>query len=118
MKKVYYNTKDELDEEYKAEGLDERLDKERIDEFLVTDTEKVVQVKHRTMPRMEDLKVEPLKRMTPEIVGSLFDRVRFLKERIEESNLMIQARNSIHEQVISEVNADIAEKKSMENQVK
>jgi hypothetical protein len=117
MKKVYYNTKDELDEEYKVESLGERLDSERIDEFLVTETEKEVQVKHRAMPRMEELTVEPLKRMTPEIVGSLFDRVRFLKERIDESNSMIQARSVIHDQVITEVNADIIEKKEMESRV-
>lgn len=118
MKKPYYDTKDDLDEAYKSLDLDsERLIRNEADEFLLTEVQKEVQVKRKAMPRMEDLKVEPLNRATPEIIGSLFDRIKFLKERIAESNEMIETRKKLHEQVIAEIDVDISDKASMESRL-
>jgi hypothetical protein len=118
MKRPYYDTKDNLDEAYKSLDLDrERLIRNEADEFLVTEVEKEVHVKRKAMPKMEDLKVEPLNRATPEIIGSLFDRIKFLRERIKESNEMIDTRKTLHDQVIVEIDADIADKSSMESRL-
>jgi hypothetical protein len=117
MKRIYYDTKEDLDEEYKAGDLDERLIRDTNDDFILRETEKEVQVKRKAMPRMEDITVKPLNRATPEIMGGLFDRVKFLKQRIEEINSMIGSRTALHEQVISEIDADIADKSSMESKL-
>ena len=118
MKRPYYDTKDDLDEAYKALDLDrERLIRNEPDELLLTEVQKEVQIKHKAMPRMEDLTVEPLNRATPEIIGSLFDRIKFLRERIEESNGMIETRKTLHDQVIAEIDVDIADKNSMESRL-
>ena len=114
MKKTYYDTKDELNEEYKAQGLDETLIRDNTDEFLITETEKEIQVKRRAMPRMEDLSVKPLNRLTPEIIGGLFDRVKFIEQRIQEINGMVDIRKDLHENIIVEIDADIDDKKAME----
>jgi len=113
--KRYYDTKDDLDREYKAEGLDETLVRDNTDDFILRETEKDIQVKHKAMPRMEELRVEPLKRATPEIIGSLFDRVKFLEQRIAEANSMIDSRTVLHEQVLQEIDVDIADKSQMES---
>ncbi len=117
MKRIYYDTKEDLDDAYKAIEFDERLIRDTNDDFILRETEKEVQIKHRALPRMEELKVEPLNRATPEVIGGLFDRVRFLKQRIEEANEMIESRKTLHEQVMAEIDADIADKTSMESRL-
>jgi len=117
MKRLYYDTKDDLDEEYKAKDLDETLVRDSTDDLILRETEKEVQIKRKAIPRMEELRIEPLKRATPEIMGSLFDRVKFLEQRIAETNSMIESRKVIHDQVIVEIDADIADKGSMETRV-
>ena len=48
-------------------------------------------VRKRASPtRLEDDEVEELRRMSPEIIGNIFDRVKFLKERIDEMNSMMK----------------------------
>lgn len=117
MKRIYYDDRDNLDEDYKAKDLDERLIRDTSNDFLLTDTEKELIVKRKAMPRMEELRIEPLRRATPEVMGGLFDRVKFLRQRIEEVNAMIESRTKLHESVIEEINADIADKSAMESRL-
>jgi hypothetical protein len=114
MKKTYYDTREDLDEEYKASGLDETLIRDNTEDLILTETEKEIHVKHTAMPRMEELHVKPLNRITPEIIGGLFDRVKFLEQRIQEGKEMIDIRKTLHDQVIVEIDEDIADKKKME----
>jgi hypothetical protein len=65
----------------------------------------------------EELQVETLKRETPKIVGSIFDRVNFLKERIDETQKAMELRKSIHEEMVSEMKADIKEKEEIESRM-
>lgn len=58
----------------------------------------------------EQPKIEPLKRIQPKIIGSLFDRLKFLEERITETKKNIQTRETIHQAILSDINADIGEK--------
>jgi len=116
-----YLDAEELDDIYSSEVIDERRH-----EFLDTPTswddlgkepkERVEKVKVKTiqtMPRMEDEDIEKLRIISPKIIGSLFDRVKFLKERIEESQSTMQARTDIHNAMINEISEDIREKHSM-----
>jgi hypothetical protein len=61
-----------------------------------------------------DDEIEPLKRASPQIVGSLFDRVEFLRQRIAEIQDSIGTREEMHSRMMSEIDADIAEKQQIE----
>ena len=63
------------------------------------------------------MEIEPLKRETPRIVGSIFDRVNFLKERIDEANKALDLRKSIHEEMVADMKADIKEKEEIESRM-
>ena len=58
--------------------------------------------------------IQSLKRLTPEIVGTLFDRVDFLRERIEEIQSSIRIREDMHRGMMDEIDVDIAEKQQIE----
>jgi hypothetical protein len=108
-----YTSDEEEDDTYKAErpeiGLKEpdiRTEKE----FLV----KEVKVPSKqAIPRPEE-EIESIKRIAPELVGGLFERVRFLEERIAEDRAAMEERRSLHEAMIKDIDDDIAEKKSIE----
>ncbi|MBI2579988.1 MAG: hypothetical protein HYW27_03740 [Candidatus Aenigmarchaeota archaeon] len=83
---------------------------EKPHEYLARkDTERLV-VSREAMPRIDDARIESLKRMAPVIVGDLFDRVRFLEERIAEMKDMMQTRETIHQMIIEDIDKDIIEK--------
>ena len=65
-------------------------------------------------PGPEDIPIEELKRETPKIVGSIFDRVKFLSERIDETQKAMELRKGIHDQMVSDIKADIKEKEDIE----
>jgi regulator of replication initiation timing len=69
------------------------------------------------IPRMEDEKIEALTRMTPIVIGDIFDRVRFLEERISELNGMISLREEIHSQMEEDIEKDISEKQALVSMV-
>lgn len=98
---------------------DEILPSERIVcETTKDEIEKVKKVLSRTAtpPLLED-EIEPLERETPKIVGSLFDRIVFLKERIDEINKMMELRKGIHSQMTKEIDADVKEKEEIEKRM-
>ncbi len=116
LRKTYFNDK-ELDEEYASDGLrhERAIEEER--PIFERPAERIEIVKRRSMPRMEETKFEELKLEKPEILGNLFDRVEFLKERIDETRHSISTREELHNQIISEVDRDIADKENMQSQV-
>lgn len=105
-----YFKEEEIEDIYEFEkpkeaevSLEERLREERpIEEIKVT--------ARRAIPRMEEEMVKPLKRESPKVIGSLFDRVNFLGQRIEETTQVIEDRKKMHEDMTSEIDEDIAEK--------
>jgi len=110
-----YKDKD-LEDLYEMETEEEPSETpiEREEEPEREQREKIVVVRKReAAPRLEDEEVESLKRISPEVIGSLFDRVRFLKERIDEIKEMMDSRERIHENMVKDIEADIAEKESM-----
>jgi hypothetical protein len=109
----YKNFLDE-DEDYVSEDLDslkpgfDDLDKET-KERIVRETV----TKRTAMPRMEEEKIKPLERKTPEILGNLFDRVEFLGQRISENHEAMETRKALHDEITQDVDVDIEEKKNM-----
>lgn len=71
----------------------------------------------QAIPRFEEDNLEPLKRVSPQIIGGLFDRVRFLEERIAELKDSIDIRTRLHDDMVAEINADIAEKSEIESRL-
>lgn len=100
--------KTEIEEEEPSETLMEREEEPR------EERERVVVVRKReAVPRLQEEEVESLKRISPEVIGSLFDRVKFLRERIDEINEMMKSREEIHENMVKDIDADISEKEDM-----
>jgi len=61
---------------------------------------------------IKDMQVEepqPLEKIGSEVVGSLFDRLKFLKERIMEVQKAIEEREEMNKRFNEEINHDIAE---------
>ncbi|RLI96142.1 MAG: hypothetical protein DRO99_04990 [Candidatus Aenigmatarchaeota archaeon] len=76
--------------------------------------EKTVTVRKRdAAPKLEEDEIESLRRMSPEIIGSLFDRVKFIQERIDEIKDMMKSREEIHKSMITDIDSDITEKEDM-----
>ncbi len=98
---------------------DDDLPREKIvHEITKDEIEKVKKVFSRTAtPALLEDDVEPLDRETPKIVGSLFDRMAFLKERIDEINKMMELRKGIHGEMTSEIEADVKEKEQIEKRM-
>jgi hypothetical protein len=58
---------------------------------------------------MQASELEPLETIGSKVIGNLFDRVRFLKERIEEIKQTIKEREEMNLKFNKEIDADIAE---------
>ncbi len=103
-------TEDNIDSETVFRPFREEIPKE---EFV----EKVRLVSKQAIPRLDEEPIEPLKRVSPDITGNLFDRVTFLKERIDETKKAMELRESIHNDIITDIDSDIEEKSRIENQL-
>jgi len=102
-----------IDEKYETEleSTETPIFEERPlpEERIVRET-KIVR---RTTPKMEETQIKPLKLMGEEVLGSLFDRVDFLKKRIEEITESIQTRKTLHDEMVVEIDKDIKEKEEV-----
>jgi hypothetical protein len=111
-----YTTDEEEEDTYKAERPDVGVREPHVV------TEKEILVKEvkvpskQAIPRPEE-EIESIKRITPELVGSLFERVKFLEERIAETKAAMEERKSLHETMIKDIDEDIAEKKTIESRL-
>lgn len=71
----------------------------------------LTQIKRVTHPRLKEWqKPKSLNRKTPEVFGTLFDRLKFLENRAEELESMIEERTKLHTEVIKEIEKDIEDK--------
>ena len=121
--KKYGSKYGRVDDNYKAKGIylkekDEKYSSRPLDpkdpEYEMKGKEAGADlVARQAIPRMEDMKIEPLRRMEPIIVGDLFDRVRFLEERIAELREIVGIREGMHVEMEKDIDADIREKQSM-----
>jgi len=70
-------------------------------------------IKKRALPRFEDDSLMPLKKITPNIIGNIFDRVRFLEQRIDEIRKAMDLRGKLHAEIVKGIEEDIREKERM-----
>jgi predicted RNA-binding protein with RPS1 domain len=111
-----YKDKD-LEDLYKTDMEEEEPSETRIIREEEPEEERKKEVvivrKREARPQMEEDQVESLRRMSPEVIGSLFDRVKFLNERIQEIKDMIKSREEIHSDMVKDIDADIREKENL-----
>jgi len=111
-----YQTDEEEDDTYIASRPDIGT-KER---DVITDKEflvKEVKVPKRQAISRPEEDIESIKRITPEIIGGLLERVKFLEERINDTKESMEERKDIHQILIKDIDDDIKEKKSMESRL-
>lgn len=65
-----------------------------------------------SIPKMLlEKELEPLRKVSPKIIGNLFDRVNFLRERIKHTKASIELRQRLHESIVAEIDKDIEDKR-------
>ena len=73
-----------------------------------------VKVERKTIHRMlKEDELKPLRKVGPKVIGGLFDRVEFLKQRITETRVALETRKRLHEDLIKEIEADIEDKRQV-----
>lgn len=96
------NYKNSIDED---DPITSHLKTPKIDYSLQKVLEKKV-VSQRLVPSEGDV-IKPLKLISADVIGGIFDRVIFLGRRIEELRVNIQLRHSIHGDILVEIEKDI-----------
>ncbi len=78
------------------------------------ETPRTIEVERRTIHKMITEKgLEPLRRVSPKVIGNLFDRVEFLKQRMIEIKNALDNRKTLHNDLIKEINEDIEDKQKI-----
>ena len=114
----YFN----LEEEYYEDMLRKRKREEGISraekpEYEKEEAERVLVRKREAMPKLENEKIQVLDLKTPEIIGSLFDRVKFLRERVAELEDCVKLREQVHREIGEDINLDKKDKEDMARRV-
>ncbi|MEM7819868.1 MAG: hypothetical protein QXD48_03510 [Candidatus Aenigmatarchaeota archaeon] len=115
MEMLYKLMRPILDNEYKTDERQEKtiqptFPREPITREIIKEA-KIV--KKQAIPRFEDEEITPLKKMTPKLIGNIFDRVKFLEQRISDVKNAIELREKLHIEIINSINDDIREKEKM-----
>lgn len=106
--KPKYIEKKEFEDIYKVE---DRFEKPLFEEKKPKEERKervVREIARRALPRMEEDKLKTLDRKPSEVIGTIFDKVKFLRDRITELESMINERVEIHDGIIKDIDEDIA----------
>ena len=73
-----------------------------------------ITVERKTIHKMlREEELEPLRKVSPKVIGNLFDRVEFLKQRITETKAALDTRKILHKDLVAEIEADIKDKHEM-----
>ncbi len=83
---------------------------------LKKEKEKII-IARQAMPRTDEDKIEKIKIKSEKVVGSLFDRVNFLKSRISELQENIAMRGKLHDEIVQEIEVDISEKSRLSDAI-
>ena len=60
--------------------------------------------------KIKEEKLRELKLLSSELIGNVFERVKFLEERISDITSFIESRKAINKRIIEEITADIEDK--------
>ncbi len=101
-----YKTIEDIEKTAKAKKTDEDI-------YEPKRPKTVTVVEHQAMPRMTDDVIEPLKIVSSDVIGNIFDRVKFLEQRIDEIRKNIDVRTQLHGSIEKEIEKDIDDKNSM-----
>ena len=110
----------EISEKYKDTAKDELLYRmanrplkveEEDKEEIAPDTIKILQ--KDTIPQEDIDELKTLRCTGSLIIGNLFDRVKYLENRISELMQAIELRKQIHEEMITDIDADIRDKETL-----
>lgn len=112
---LYYRSFDEIKyEEQKTPRVSPQKSGRLEEEYQEKEAPREITVERRTIHSMlREGELEPLKKVSPNIIGNLFDRVEFLKIRINETNSALDTRKRLHTEMIQEIDNDINDKKAM-----
>lgn len=108
-----YSTDEEIEDEYTSS----RPDLGPREREIVTEKEiliKEVKAPQRQVTARPEDDIESIRRVTPELIGSLFERVKFLEERISDAKDTMDDRKELHKMIIKEIESEISDKKSIE----
>jgi hypothetical protein len=109
-----YELRDKQLKDFKKNIL---LGRDSLTEIRSERPEKIILESRQAMPRMEEEEIQSLKRLTPQVMGNLFDRVDFLRQRIDETKEAVEIRKRLHKEVIEEIDTDIKEKQEIEGRL-
>lgn len=70
----------------------------------------VKRVTRKSMPKLHGDDFSPLIKTSSDVIGNLFDRVKFLNERVSETKESINLRKELHKEIINGIDADIQDK--------
>ncbi len=70
-------------------------------------------VEHHAVPRMTEDVIEPLNIISSDVIGNIFDRVKFLEQRINEIGKNVEIRKQLHDNISKEIDKDIDDKNNM-----
>lgn len=108
---LYYRSFDErrYEEQKTPKTPPQRFLREEYQEKMEAPREKAERrTIHKMLREWEEL--EPLKEVSPKVIGSLFDRVDFLRTRINEVQSALDTRKHLHDELVKEIDADIGDK--------
>lgn len=81
--------------------------KDRDDKYSPLRVKEEKVISSRLIQRVDNDSIKPLRLMSNEVIGGIFDRVNFLQKRIDELRGNVALRNDVHEQIIQEIEKDI-----------
>lgn len=115
--KINYKKAQYISTEQEEDIYSDRITKEdrpiiNIEKVIEDQPDEILtQIKRVTHPRLKEWKgPKSLNRDTPEVFGTLFDRLRFLETREDELKEMMEERAMLHKDVIKEIEKDIEDK--------
>ncbi len=88
--------------------------KPKITEYEEREQPREITVERRSIHKMlrDQGEMEPLRQVSPKIIGNLFDRVEFLSKRIQETKVALETREKLHKELMSEIESDVRDKQS------
>ncbi len=108
-----YTKDEEEDETYKEDFFSPGgMKLEDLEEEPEKIVEKVIVKQKQAIPR-EDEDVTTVRRTDSDIIGSIFDRVNFIEQRITDIRENMEIRKSLNQSMLVEIDEDIKDKKSM-----
>lgn len=110
----YYRSRDEGDQ-YERQETSGISTERRGGKIYTEEKPSVVFRRERRSPQrmLLETELEPLRKVSPKVIGSLFDRVDFLRTRISEIQSALDTRKRLHDELVKEIDADIGDKQRM-----